>query len=119
MQQIGTKYTLTLRAAQINHQKSEKMKAKKFFKALIIFWATALTVWVGMFATDFYRSGHLMPPVFARPVAIITKHDTGHNIYKGIGYTVETDTCIGQNFDTRLISVTMYVGGKAVSASIT
>ncbi|MBQ3497872.1 MAG: hypothetical protein IJA87_01960 [Clostridia bacterium] len=82
---------------------------------LIIFLTVALTAWGGMFITDFYRSGHLMSPVFA-----ICINDGGTPTYKGLGYTVSVKTdrnceCCGSH----IISVTMYVGEKAVSASIT
>ena len=90
-------------------------KKTKTIKALIISLTLILTVWGGMFITDFYRSGHLMTPVFAKCI-----NDGGNPTYRGLGYTVVVDTeqdeeCCG----THIISVTMYVGEKAVSASIT
>ncbi len=95
------------------------MKAKIFFKALAIFLAVALTAWGGMFITDFYRSGHLMSPIFARPVSITTGYGIGHDLYKGIGYTVKSQTYTEKGSDKRLVGVTMYIGDKVVSASIT
>ncbi len=93
----------------------KEVNIKKIFKVLIIFLTVALTAWGGMFITDFYRSGHLMSPVFA-----ICINDGGTPTYKGLGYTVSVKTdrnceCCGSH----IISVTMYVGEKAVSASIT
>ena len=90
------------------------MKISKIIKALIIFLALCLVAWGGMFATDFYRSGHLMAPVFATVM-----NNGGNPTYKGPGYTVIAETqgdsdCCGTN----IISVTMYVGDKVVSASI-
>ena len=95
-------------------EKVNKMKKRKLFKALIISLALVLTAWCGMFATDYYRSGHLMTPMFAKCI-----NDGGNPTYKGLGYTVVAETqgdsdCCG----TSIISVTMYVGEKAVSASI-
>ena len=91
------------------------MKTKNFFKALAVLIAVALTTWSGMFITDYYRSGHLMLPVFASCI-----NDGGTPTYKGLGYTVVSDInrdceCCGSH----IIAVTMYVGDKAVSASIT
>ena len=55
-----------------------------------------------------------MTPVFAKCI-----NDGGDPTYKGLGYTVIAETqgdsdCCGTN----IISVTMYVGDKVVSASI-
>ncbi len=91
------------------------MKRKIFIKALIISLAVVLAAWGCMFATDLYRSGHLMTPVFAKCI-----NDGGDPTYKGLGYTVVVETqgdsdCCGPN----IISVTMYVGENIVSASIT
>lgn len=93
----------------------KEVKTKKFFNALAIFLAVALTAWSGMFITDFYRSGHLMSPIFATCV-----NDGGDPTYKGLGYTVAVKIdrdceCCGSH----IIAVTMYVGEKTVSASIT
>ena len=90
------------------------MKRKIFLKALAAVTVLILTAWGGMFITDFYRSGHLMTPVFAKCI-----NDGGNPTYKGLGYTVIAETqgdsdCCGTN----IISVTMYVGEKVVSASI-
>ncbi len=91
------------------------MKISKIIKALIIFLALCLVAWGGMFATDFYRSGHLMAPVFATVM-----NNGGSPTYKGLGYTVEveTDRPVDSCCGSRIIAVTMYVGEKAVSASI-
>ena len=94
-----------------------KMK-KKILKTILITLAGLLLLWFGMLATDAYCSGHLMKPVFAKPVAVTTGYGEGHDIYKGIGYTVEAETFISENSDKKLIAVTMYVGDKTVSASI-
>lgn len=93
----------------------KEVKTKKIFKALIILLAVALTAWGGMFITDFYRSGHLMSPLFALCI-----NGGGDPTYKGLGYTVTVETdrnceCCGSH----IIAVTMYVGDKVVSASIT
>ncbi len=90
------------------------MKKRKIIIALIISLALVLTAWSGMFLTDLYCSGHLMPPVFAKCI-----NDGGNPTYKGLGYTVVVETqgdsdCCGTN----IISVTMYVGEKVISASI-
>ena len=91
------------------------MKRKIFIKALIISLAVVVTAWGSMFITDFYRSGHLMTPVFAKCI-----NDGGNPTYKGLGYTVVVDTCDDEECcGSQIISVTMYVGEKAVSASIT
>ncbi|MBQ5825287.1 MAG: hypothetical protein IIW48_10840 [Clostridia bacterium] len=95
------------------------MAKRKIFKAVLITVAVALTALIGMFATDAYCAGHLMKPIFAKPVTVTTGYGEGHDVYKGIGYTVEAETFISENSDKRLIAVTMYVGDKTVSASIT
>lgn len=90
------------------------MKRKIFIKALIISLAVVLAAWGGMFATDAYRSGHLMTPVFARCI-----NDGGDPTYKGLGYTVVAETCDDKEIcGSQIISVTMYVGENVVSASI-
>lgn len=95
------------------------MVKKKIIKSVCITVAVALTALIGMFATDTYRAGHLMEPTFARPVSLTTEYGELLNVYKGIGYTVETKTYAEQDGGERLIAVTMYVGDKVVSASIT
>lgn len=102
-----------------NTKAGEKMQKRKIFKAIIITVAVAFTALIGMFATDAYCAGHLMEPVFAKPVTVTTGYGEGHDVYKGIGYTINAETYTDENSDKRLIAVTMYVGDKTVSASIT
>ncbi len=95
------------------------MTKTRIFKATLITVAVALAALAGMFATDAYMAGHLRQPIFARPVTLTTGYGEGHDVYKGIGYTVETETYTDENSYKRLIAVTMYVGNKVISASIT
>lgn len=100
------------------------MAKKTAVKTVLAAVTVVLVALIGMFATDAYCAGHLMEPVFAKPVPVVT--GTGYiltgieyGLYKGIGYTVETQTYTEEGSDTRLVAVTMYLGDKVVSASIT
>lgn len=100
------------------------MAKTRVFKAISITVAVVLIALIGMFATDAYCAGHLAEPIFAKPVPVVT--GTGHiltgieyGLYKGIGYTVETQTYTAEDSDIRLVAVTMYLGDRVVSASIT
>lgn len=100
------------------------MAKRTAVKTVLTAVTVVLVALIGMFATDAYRAGHLMEPVFARPVPVATGTGyiitgTGYDLYKGIGYTVETQTYTEEGSDTRLVAVTMYLGDKVVSASIT
>ena len=101
-----------------NTKAGEKMIKRRIFRTILITVAVVLTALIGMFATDKYCTGHLMKPVFAKPVTVTTGYGEGHDVYKGIGYTVEAEIFINKNGDKKLIAVTMYVGDKTVSASI-
>ncbi len=95
------------------------MAKKRVVKSILITAAVVLTALAAMFATDAYRAGHLMTPLFAKPVSLTVGYGTGQNLYKGIGYTVKTQTHTDKYSETRLIAVTMYIGDNVVSASIT
>lgn len=95
------------------------MAKRTAIKTVLTAVTAVLVALIGMFATDAYRAGHLMEPVFARPVPVTTGYGIGYDLYKGIGYTVETQTYTEDGSDTRLVAVTMYLGDKVVSASIT
>lgn len=95
------------------------MAKRTAVKTVLAAVTVVLVALIGMFATDAYCAGHLMEPVFARPVTLSTGYGEGHDVYKGIGYTVETQTYTEEGSDTRLVAVTMYLGDKVVSASIT
>lgn len=100
-------------------KEDEKMVKKIIVKSVLITVTVTLTAFIGMFATDSYRAGHLMEPIFARPVSLTTGYGIGYDLYKGIGYTVETQTYTEKGSEKRLVAVTMYIGDKTVSASIT
>ncbi len=95
------------------------MIKKRIVKSVLLTAATVACALIAMFATDAYRAGHLMAPIFAKPVSATTGYGIGHDLYRGIGYTVEVQTYTDENSETKLVAVTMYVDDKVVSASIT
>lgn len=80
----------------------------KTVKRIVGFAAVSIVVWSAAFITDYHRCGRLEEPVFA------VKTDESDR-YKGLGYQVEVE----RDGDGEILSVTMIMFGKVISASIT
>jgi len=86
---------------------------KMLLKIMLIAIAVLLIGWEIMFGVDFYQSCNLKEPVFAVETEISGEEEI--RIYKGIGYKIKVEK---DNQTNSVLSVTMYVLGKVVAASI-
>lgn len=83
----------------------------KAVKRIVGFVSISFVVWSTVFITDYYRCGKLEKPVFA-----LQSEEKGTTaVYKGLGYRVEVE----KDSEDNLLSVTMIMFGKVISASIT
>jgi len=87
-------------------------KSGKKGKRIVGFLAASSVVWSAFFITDYYKCEHFELPVF-----VVHKKSAAENnsaSYNGLGYTVNVE--LDENKE--ILSVTMIMFGKVISASI-
>ena len=89
--------------------------ADKTVKRIVGFVSVSFVVWSAVFITDYHRCGKLQEPVFALRSGTDTGEGGAATVYKGLGYRVEVE----KDREDNIISVTMVMFGKVISASIT
>lgn len=90
----------------------------KALRITIIVVCVVVILWLAMFATDYFRSCSLKPPLFALKAGT-TADDGGTGIYHGLGYTVSVEKYVDAEYGLCISSVEMKMLGKVIAASIT
>lgn len=86
-------------------------------KAAVIVISVLLVLWCGMFVTDYLRCASLKEPLFV--IAEETAADDGGSgVYRGLGYTVEVEKRMDDEYGVCVTSVEMRAFGRTIAASI-
>lgn len=89
---------------------------KKVMSTTVIVLVVLLSLAVGIFVTDYYRSQNLKIPIFAK--ATVLADDGGSGTYQGLFYRVTVEKHLDTAYGVTIDAVTMYLGDKVVAASI-
>ena len=86
-------------------------------KVVIIAVAVVLVLWAGMLITDTVKSQSLDEPVFAQEIRV--EADNDRIVYKGLGYTVESEYFTDTEGQAYIGCSEVYLFGKMIAAVIT
>ena len=90
---------------------------KKLRIVLVVF-AVIVVLWSGMLITDTVKSQNLSEPVFAKEIRV--EADNDRIIYRGLGYTVESEYFTDQYGESYIGCSEVYLFGKImIAAAIT
>lgn len=89
----------------------------KKLKIVLIVLAVIVVLWSGMLITDTVKSQNLSEPVFAKEIRV--EADNDRIIYRGLGYTVESEYFTDQYGQSYIGGSEVYLFGKLIAAVIT
>ena len=90
----------------------------KKLKIVLIILAVVVALWSGILITDTVKSQNLSEPVFAKEIRV--EADNDRVIYRGLGYTVESEYFTDQYGESYIGCSEVYLFGKImISAVIT
>ena len=90
----------------------------KILRIVLIVFAVIVVLWSGMLITDTVKSQNLSEPVFAKEIRV--EADNDRIIYRGLGYTVESEYFTDQYGQSYIGCSEVYLFGKImISAVIT
>ena len=88
-------------------------KSLKIVVSIIII---LISLWVIIFAIDFMRCASFKMPIFVVPGE--TADDGGSGTYYGLGYKVEIEKSISDEYGIQLVKVEMYIFDKFITGAI-
>ena len=91
-----------------------KNKVIKIISAVV---CILVVLWAGMLITDTVKSQSLSEPIFAKETRV--EADNARIIYRGLGYTVESEYFTDQYGESYIGCSEVYLFGKLVAAVIT
>lgn len=90
---------------------------KKVLKIILVVICVLVALWSGMLITDTVKSQNLSEPVFAKEIRV--EADNNRIIYRGFGYTVESEYFTDQYGQSYIGGSEVYLFGKLIAAVIT